>query len=155
MSNQNRKGNSSSGVNPLGIAAAVGIGALAAVGGYLFGRFQEASEAEANAAKVPQQRPSQTRDTTHAQPPRQRSLASTNDDEVDEDLQKPGGARDRECVICFREFDELMKNDEEIHTTPCGHVYCLKCIRKALTEKGRCPICRTHVDPDHTLRIFL
>jgi len=150
MSNQNKKGNS--GVNPLGIAAAVGIGALAAVGGYLFGRFQEASEAEASAAKLPQQRPSQTQETTHAQPQRQHSSNSTNDDE---DLQKPGGGRDRECVICFREFDDLMRNDEEIHTTPCGHVFCLKCIRKALIEKGKCPICRTRVDPDHTLRIFL
>jgi len=146
MPNQDRK----SGVNPVGIIAAIGIGAVAAVGGYLFGRFQETQEEE----KV------QSAQRQSSQPQRQRppvtspTLTGNNlPDDADEKFEKP--TRDRECVICFREFQDVMKDNEEIHTTPCGHVFCYKCIHKALVERGRCPVCRNHVEVDHTLRIYL
>jgi hypothetical protein len=151
MSNQqNRKGNS--GVNPLAVAAAVGLGALAAAGGYLFGRYQESCEAE-EAAKVTQsqRRAPPTAPTVHQRQPPTRVSSQSQEDN---DLVKPE-KRDRECVICFRGFDDLMNSDEELHTTPCGHIFCYKCIRKALEERGRCPICRERVDPEHTLRIYL
>jgi len=151
MSNQRNKGNS--GVNPVAIAAGVGLGALAAVGGYLFGRYQESCEAEAKAPPLYRPTTTTTGATGGQVQTEAHGVEHVHDSNNTDELKKPG--RDRECIICFREFEDLMKNDEEIHTTPCGHVFCYKCIHKSLLETRKCPVCRHTVLPEHTLRIFL
>ena len=42
-----------------------------------------------------------------------------------------------ECCICFEELGKT-----NITTTPCGHIFCFKCIIKCLDIKNTCPYCR-------------
>jgi len=61
----------------------------------------------------------------------------------------------RECDICLTDFSKLKSSNMEIHTTPCGHIFCKTCIDEALALQPRCPICRKAAFPNQTLRIYL
>ena len=42
-----------------------------------------------------------------------------------------------ECPICF---DKIMGTNN--CTTPCGHVFCFRCITEAMNNNTQCPCCR-------------
>ncbi|XP_059611921.1 uncharacterized protein LOC132258576 isoform X2 [Phlebotomus argentipes] len=46
-------------------------------------------------------------------------------------------ASDLSCVICMEDM-----RPRQPFSTPCGHVFCKKCITTAITTSKRCPICR-------------
>jgi hypothetical protein len=117
----------------------VGIGAIAAVGGYFIGKLAGAEEAE-------EQRHYESR----ANP-----AATARHFTDDPDDLKKGHDEVRECGICFREFEDVKANNEEIHTTPCGHIFCKHCLEHSLRNKPECPFCRSRVEPDQTLRIYI
>lgn len=57
-----------------------------------------------------------------------------------EDVQTVGGV----CPICMIEIEEAL--DPE--TTNCGHVFCGKCLERALVERPVCPVCRSPQEVD-------
>ncbi|XP_073223531.1 uncharacterized protein [Cicer arietinum] len=52
------------------------------------------------------------------------------------------------CPICMAPFVEEM-------STRCGHIFCKKCIRRAVSLKGTCPTCRKKVTPSGLIRVYL
>jgi hypothetical protein len=46
------------------------------------------------------------------------------------------------CPICF---DPITKN-KNVCSTPCGHVFCFKCIVKCLNTSNTCPFCRAEIN---------
>ncbi|VVC87543.1 LON peptidase N-terminal domain and RING finger protein 3-like [Leptidea sinapis] len=42
------------------------------------------------------------------------------------------------CAICLEQLGKTQPG-----TTKCGHVFCLKCLEKALRRDKKCPHCRT------------
>uniref|UniRef100_A0A1J3DKP7 Putative SWI/SNF-related matrix-associated actin-dependent regulator of chromatin subfamily A member 3-like 1 n=1 Tax=Noccaea caerulescens TaxID=107243 RepID=A0A1J3DKP7_NOCCA len=52
------------------------------------------------------------------------------------------------CPICMCPLTEEM-------TTKCGHIFCNKCIRNAISIQPKCPACRKKVTPKDLIRIFL
>lgn len=46
------------------------------------------------------------------------------------------------CPICF---DPITKN-KNVCSTPCGHVFCFKCIVKCLNTSNTCPFCRSEIN---------
>lgn len=42
-----------------------------------------------------------------------------------------------ECPICFEKIQGINNC-----TTPCGHVFCFRCITEAMNNNSRCPCCR-------------
>ena len=45
------------------------------------------------------------------------------------------------CSICLDSVIEMMADNKQPHSTLCGHLYCCVCIKKAITEKNKCPTC--------------
>ncbi|XP_004513609.2 uncharacterized protein [Cicer arietinum] len=52
------------------------------------------------------------------------------------------------CPICLAPFVEEM-------STRCGHIFCKKCIKTAISAKGTCPTCRNKVTSRGLIRVFL
>ncbi|ESQ49311.1 hypothetical protein EUTSA_v10021611mg [Eutrema salsugineum] len=52
------------------------------------------------------------------------------------------------CPICFCPFTEEM-------STKCGHIFCNKCIRNAISCQAKCPTCRKKVTAKELIRVFL
>ena len=46
------------------------------------------------------------------------------------------------CPICF----DLITKNKNVCSTPCGHVFCFKCIVKCLNTSNTCPFCRTEIN---------
>jgi hypothetical protein len=158
-SDQPRRGNSNqAGSWGLGIGA-VALGAVAAVGGYLLGKTKAEEQAELDQLKhnhqrgflpsTPKKSPKRTQaDAGSSNATGAEAVAGNNDVVKDQD-------GSQECAICLRSFQELNKLEEEIHTTPCGHVFCYTCISQSLPARSKCPICNTYVKPGQTMRLFL
>jgi len=154
----NKKQSNSSGSNAvLSTLAAVGIGAIAAAGAFFVGKAlgEEETEARLKAQQHYQQQNRQAQ--ARAQIPLRRVTPSLEEsfteDEEDEDPKQFG--LEKECVICMSEFQELKRRDIEIHTTPCGHLFCASCINRCLLRKQECPTCKQPVAPGQTLRVFI
>ena len=144
---------------------AVALGAVAAVGGYLLGKSKAEEEAEFEELRRNHERGFLPSSTPKSSPKRDTGLATANTSSV----ATPGAvasetgttrtAKDQdgaqECAICLRSFQELNKLEEEIHTTPCGHVFCYTCISQSLPARSKCPICNSRVKPGQTMRLFL
>lgn len=66
----------------------------------------------------------------------------------------PNGKRNKrrrlECSICL---DEM--NNQEISTTPCGHMFCTDCITKTIEKHGACPLCKEAVQKGDLRCLFL
>ncbi|XP_066517577.1 LON peptidase N-terminal domain and RING finger protein 2 [Hoplias malabaricus] len=45
---------------------------------------------------------------------------------------------DMECSLCMRLFYEPV-------TTPCGHMFCLKCLERCLDHNPNCPLCKENI----------
>ncbi|KAM5563047.1 hypothetical protein ABKV19_017972 [Rosa sericea] len=52
------------------------------------------------------------------------------------------------CPICMAPLVEEM-------STKCGHIFCKKCIKAAITAQGKCPTCRRKVTAKELIRVFL
>ncbi|KAK2453730.1 RING/U-box superfamily protein [Trifolium repens] len=53
------------------------------------------------------------------------------------------------CPICMDLLVEEM-------STRCGHIFCKKCIKKAISSQGaKCPTCRKKVTSAQLIRVFL
>ncbi|KAJ7098543.1 AMP-dependent synthetase and ligase [Mycena belliarum] len=50
------------------------------------------------------------------------------------------------CPIC-EEFPENMT------VTPCGHLFCELCIKQAISEQKRCPVCSTETTVDRCIKV--
>lgn len=55
-----------------------------------------------------------------------------------------------ECSICLECID-----DQELAVTPCGHLFCLACVTKAVSNRAACPSCNKAVKSDDLRRLFL
>lgn len=145
MPNENRRQNDPSFISKAAVGILIGAGA--AVAGYFFGKAQEEAKHEARAQQHHAHASHHYPHSTHGPS----SSAATGGD----DLKKKPDGDARECGICFRDLEEVKRNDEAIHTTPCGHVYCNECLQESLRRNPVCPSCRSRVLPDQTLRIYL
>lgn len=64
------------------------------------------------------------------------SLPQTNVNcNTGESEELPIEVADFECALCMRLFFEPV-------TTPCGHMFCLKCLERCLDHAPHCPLCR-------------
>ncbi|XDB55007.1 hypothetical protein AB1E18_008478 [Capra hircus] len=65
------------------------------------------------------------------------SLPQTNVNcNTGESEELPIEVADFECALCMRLFFEPV-------TTPCGHMFCLKCLERCLDHVPHCPLCRS------------
>lgn len=55
-------------------------------------------------------------------------------------------SQDEPCVICLDTIDRLT-------VTPCGHLYCHKCIIHCLQQQGVCPTCRSSVTEQQLIEV--
>lgn len=55
-----------------------------------------------------------------------------------------------ECSICY---DNMI--GQHVKVTPCGHMFCTKCILQALLDKSECPLCRKTVRESALVNIYL
>ncbi|KAF2726306.1 hypothetical protein K431DRAFT_5937 [Polychaeton citri CBS 116435] len=53
---------------------------------------------------------------------------------------------DGECPICLETFADAVQ-------TPCGHIFCDRCIRKALSLSDQCPLCKHRLLDSLTQRL--
>jgi len=123
---------------------AISFGALAIAGAYTAYCVGHASGQEEAVQQIQHQVPAANR----TQKVVDSDIKAKSEDASDEKLV-------RECDICLTDFSLLKSSDIEIHSTPCGHIFCKGCIDDALAQQPRCPICRKTVFPNQTLRIFL
>eukprot|EP00056_Hartaetosiga_gracilis_P008834 m.127118 g.127118 ORF g.127118 m.127118 type:complete len:274 (-) comp12998_c2_seq7:1315-2136(-) len=63
-------------------------------------------------------------------------------------IQGPETVYPHKCVICFDDCVDMT-------VTPCGHVFCWKCILVATQSQRCCPVCRGSVDPSRLVPIRL
>lgn len=59
------------------------------------------------------------------------------------------------CSICLDTVNEMKAENRQPYSTLCGHLYCCGCIKKAVTEKKKCPTCGTFLDMKKIHRIFV
>lgn len=52
------------------------------------------------------------------------------------------------CPICLEAMEQMA-------TTPCGHVYCFKCLQDALKVQKKCPKCRKNCTLKQVHRVYL
>jgi len=59
-----------------------------------------------------------------------------------------------QCPICL---DPLMglPTWKEVHSTPCGHLFCNTCLVTALRSAWQCPTCRRRTRAEEAIKIFL
>lgn len=55
-----------------------------------------------------------------------------------------------ECSICFESLD-----NQDISTTPCGHLFCSDCIGTAVRNRKACPLCQKPVQLNGLRRLYL
>lgn len=75
-------------------------------------------------------------------------IASDSGDETvdSSEFESSGGETDIEdeiptCCICMGRLISRRKP----YSTPCGHVFCVSCLRKALRRRKKCPLCNNPI----------
>lgn len=66
---------------------------------------------------------------------------------------KPNNAVKRrrfECSICLEDLD-----NQDMSTTPCGHLFCTACITKAVRNHCVCPLCQEPVQLNTLKPVFI
>ncbi|XP_008204867.1 uncharacterized protein LOC100680139 [Nasonia vitripennis] len=56
------------------------------------------------------------------------------------------------CPICL---ESLANENIKAMTTPCGHVYCLECLKKVTTEKKKCSLCQRPISFARCIRLHI
>lgn len=54
------------------------------------------------------------------------------------------------CAICLEYIDS-----QDLACTPCGHLFCFECIKKAATDRAACPACTEPVHLNILRRLYL
>lgn len=97
--------------------------------------------------------------TPHSAPKRQKTAAAPRPAPVSPDAQKPS------CPVCLEGFNRAPGT--EMTSTPCGHVFCHKCITewvqaavpsgkgKGANKSATCPTCTKRFQGGQLRRIFL
>ncbi|XP_055296991.1 uncharacterized protein LOC129565792 [Sitodiplosis mosellana] len=67
-------------------------------------------------------------------------------------ISKPNGGKllKLECTICLDSFGE-----QELSFTPCGHMFCSKCIQRSVQCQNLCPLCNGSVSLAQLKRAYL
>ncbi len=130
----------SSNTSVLKVVAGVAIGAAVALGAYFMGR----EEGQTEAKQQYQERVSYAQNMT----PKVSTKCDDDDDEDDDKITK-------DCIICRVSFKQLMNQGVELHSTPCGHVFCKNCIDDSIRLYSKCPACNEGIAPGETHRIYL
>ena len=92
---------------------------------------------------------------------RPRRSSSEDDDDETDTYHTPRRTMEPEekesCKICLDSFDFIKKSGREIYTTPCGHLFCKKCLLDSLARSTNknCPICRERVKVNLIHRVYL
>lgn len=56
------------------------------------------------------------------------------------------------CPICL---ESLADENIKAMTTPCGHVYCLDCLKKVTVEKKKCSLCQRAITFSKCIRLHI
>lgn len=139
MPNTKESNKGASNATVLKTMAGVAIGAAVAFGAYFLGKADGHEEAQHSYQKRVTIAQNMTPHSAHLE-----KCDVDDDDKI---------ARD--CDICKRSFKRVMAEGEEIHSTPCGHIFCKCCIELTLQARPKCPICNNDVLPNQTHRIYL
>jgi len=59
-----------------------------------------------------------------------------------------------QCPICLDPLRGL-PSWKEVHSTPCGHLFCNTCLVTALRSAWQCPTCRRRTRAEEAIKIFL
>ncbi len=62
---------------------------------------------------------------------------------------------DLECGICPVSLYRLHRSGVEVHSTPCGHLFCQPCLVDWIRIKETCPYCGGPISPGQSHRIYL
>ena len=59
------------------------------------------------------------------------------------------------CPICMDRATQFERAGRELMTTVCGHVFCDKCIRNAISSFHKCPVCNKKLTLRQFHRLFI
>lgn len=57
-----------------------------------------------------------------------------------------------ECAICLQTIND---NNNDISSTPCGHIFCTACIRTTIQINKMCPLCNSNATLKTLRRVYL
>ncbi|KRY73472.1 AP-2 complex subunit sigma [Trichinella pseudospiralis] len=63
---------------------------------------------------------------------------------------------DLQCPACFSSFEEILNEGNAVLTTPCGHVFCARCIYTVFSGRRslKCPICRRNISESNMRKLL-
>jgi len=59
------------------------------------------------------------------------------------------------CPICMDDFSAIVKDNRQLMSTNCGHVFCSTCLKAAVKTQKKCPTCRKTQTSKNLHPIFL
>ena len=62
----------------------------------------------------------------------------------DKDSQNKEESKDKQCIICFAEYDNLTHKERKLK---CNHTLCESCFNQCYKINEKCPICRKMLFP--------
>lgn len=127
-----------------GTLAVIAAGAIAGIAGYFLGRNNNNSSPR---VRPHEQVPRKATSTQFAPPVR------IPDDDTDSCHGVP--SLPKECCICLKSFDYIRSKGGQVHATPCGHLFCHYCIYRSLEKNNLCPTCRSRVNREETIPIYI
>ncbi|XP_022080843.1 E3 ubiquitin-protein ligase RNF4-like [Acanthaster planci] len=65
------------------------------------------------------------------------------------------GRKQVKCPVCMDNETQIRANGLQLNSTICGHIFCNRCIRRAVQSQHRCPTCRTKLTMRQIHPIFL
>ncbi|CAL8139294.1 unnamed protein product [Orchesella dallaii] len=107
--------------------------------------------------------PQRDDDATDRPPFKNRGGSSWENDQDDMDMvrnrtrskTKSPSSEEKGCPICLEPYSSLTKREMSLMTTPCGHVFCKKCLDECLTRSRLCPFCRIDIERSRCHPIYL
>ncbi len=87
--------------------------------------------------------------------PVKKKLKNENETKQDEKDTVDTGSLIKSCPICLDTFQDLKRKGIPIYSTPCGHLFCFKCLSQSVVTSRACPNCRVGVSMSNCHRIYL